>query len=713
MKIKKVAHIDKLREQTIKEHLENVAKLASGFCENYKIKDLDVQDYVYQVGMAHDIGKYSDVFQQKIRGKHEIMTDHSTAGAKEMQKRRMPAGAFAVAGHHGGIPNGWDTTGSNLLQRIKNKKIEPYSGYAYEIEIKAVHESGLEAFEEGFFTRMIFSALVDSDFLDTENFMSQGNVERGGYEQIGILYKKIIEYIQPWREVKGNIPELNKIRTGILEQCLSEGNGKRGCYSLTVPTGGGKTVSSLAFALKHAVQNNMERIIYVIPYTSIIEQNVEVFRKILGERNVLAHYGNSLTDSEKQDNAIYERHKLSIENWDAPVIVTTNVQFFESLYSNKVSKCRKLHNIAGSVVIFDEVQMIPLHAMMPCVKAVQMLLKSYQASVVLCTATQPAIERWLKPYFVKEIYDNHIELFKKLKRTQIKKMGNVTEEDLLQKINEKGQALIIVNTKAEAHKLYDMLEEKGRYHLSTYMRPADRKKILNIIREKLIQGETCRVVSTSLIEAGVDIDFPVVFRENAGLDSIIQAAGRCNREGKRKTEDSTVWVFDLEKVPRMLERNVAITRETVEKYNAYDSPEAIKYYFETLQSLDKTMLDPYNIVESFDKGLDGIKMPFKRIAEVFHMIESDTKMLVIPIDCETCNLLEKLQYRINNQENFRGIVQKLGVYSINIYENEYQNLLNDGSSYEIIDGIAVLQNLQIYSGDKGLVYEKADGAMIV
>ena len=245
------------------------------------------------------------------------------------------------------------------------------------------------------------------------------------------------------------------------------------------------------------------------------------------------------------------------------------------------------------------------------------------------------------------------------------------------------------------------------------MAPVDRKKILDIIHEKLAKGETCRVVSTSLIEAGVDIDFPAVFRENAGLDSIIQAAGRCNREGKRKTEDSIVWVFDLEKVPRMLEKNVAITRETVEKYNVYDSPGAIKYYFKTLQSLDKQQLDPCNIVESFEKGLDGIKMPFKRIAEIFHMIESDTKMLIIPSDTKACHLVEKMQYKIDNRENFKGIIQKLGIYSINLYENEYQNLLQEGSSYEIADGIAVLQNLQMYSEDKGLVYKNADGAMIV
>ncbi|MCI9079385.1 MAG: CRISPR-associated helicase Cas3' [Lachnospiraceae bacterium] len=718
---KKIAHINIQKEQTIKEHLENVAKLAAGFCEDYKIENLDAQDYAYQTGLVHDIGKYSSAFQQKIRGRHEIMTDHSTAGAREMQKLRMPAGAFAVAGHHGGLPNGWDTTNSNLLKRIKNREIEPYSCYENEINIKKVTEPALEPFEEGFFTRMLFSALVDGDFLDTEAFMAQGNIDRGNYETIGMLYQKVLEYIKPWRAITGQTPGINKIRTEILEQCLSEGKGKRGCYSLTVPTGGGKTISSLAFALQHAVQNNMKRIIYVIPYTSIIEQNVQVFQNILGKENVLAHYCTALLESGKQDDGIddevygkiYEKHKLSIENWDAPVIVTTNVQFFESLYSNKVSKCRKLHNIANSVIIFDEVQMIPLHVMLPCVKAVQMLLKSYQASVVLCTATQPAIEKWLKPYFVKEICHNHIEIFNKLKRTEIKESGDVTEQDLLQRINAYRQVLVIVNTKAEAHKLYDMSEEEGRFHLSTYMTPSDRKKTLDIIRRKLAQGETCRVISTSLVEAGVDIDFPVVFREKAGLDSIIQAAGRCNREGRRNPEESIVWVFTLGKIPRMLGKNVAITGETFDKYGVYDGLEPVKYYFETLQSLDINLLDTNNIVESFDKGLNNIKMPFKEIAEVFHMIESDTRMLIIPIDKEACQLVEKLQYKIDNQESFKNIIRELGVYSVNLYENEYKNMLQDGNSYEILDGIAVLQNLCMYSGDKGLVYEKADGAMII
>ncbi len=377
MRDEKIAHINMQKEQTIKEHLENVAERAADFCVDYRIENLDVQDYAYQTGLAHDIGKYSDVFQKKIRGNHEIMTDHSTAGAKEMTKLRMPAGAFAVAGHHGGLPNGWDCTNSNLIQRIKNREIEQYSGYKSEIKIKKVSEPALKPFEEGFFTRMLFSSLVDGDFLDTEAFMMQNSADRGNYEPVKILYQKILEYIKPWCTITGQVTELNKIRTEILEQCILEGKGKRGCYSLTVPTGGGKTISSLAFALQHAVQNNMKRIIYVIPYTSIIEQNVQVFQNILGKENVLAHYCTALLESEKQDNGIYEKYKLSIENWDAPVIVTTNVQFFESLYSNKVSKCRKLHNIANSVIIFDEVQMIPLHVMLPCVKAVEMLLKSY------------------------------------------------------------------------------------------------------------------------------------------------------------------------------------------------------------------------------------------------------------------------------------------------------------------------------------------------
>lgn len=548
----KIAHINGNQEQTIQEHLNNVGDKAAEFCKSYDIKNFDAYQYAYQTGLAHDIGKYSELFQHKIRDNLNINIDHSTAGAREMQRNKMLAAAFAIAGHHGGIPNGRDMTEQNLIERISKRKLELYTDYESEISLKKVEEPQLSSFEEAFFVRMLFSSLVDADFLDTEKFMNQGSVERGNYESIETLYKKLMSYIKPWRNITECTAKLNRIRTKILELCLQKGEENRGLYSLTVPTGGGKTVSSLAFALTHAKKNGMQRIIYVIPYTSIIEQTVSVFSDILGEENVLTHYSNSLMDSVDGEKDYYEKHKLSIENWDAPVIVTTSVQFFESLYSNKVSKCRKLHNIANSVIIFDEVQMIPLGCMKPCVKAIQMLIESYQVTGVLCTATQPMVERWMSPLEITEICPDYKELFCSLRRTEIKELGKVTEDEIFQRIISEDQILVIVNTKKEAQELYKRLPDDGSsYHLSTYMTPFDRKKTLDIIRDKLKKGEKCRVISTSLVEAGVDLDFPTVFREIAGLDSIIQAAGRCNREGKRRPEESIVWVFQLEKKYRI------------------------------------------------------------------------------------------------------------------------------------------------------------------
>lgn len=710
--MEKIAHIDEEREQSVYEHLENVAKKTAEFCSEYDITSTDVQAYAYEVGLVHDLGKYSEAFQNKIRGNLNISVDHSTAGARELVKLRMMAGAFAVSGHHGGIPNGWDTTKSNLMERVKKRKLEPYEDYQSEICFKGIKEPELSAYEEAFFIRMLFSALVDADFLDTEKFMSKDTVARGNYDSIEKLYSKLINYIAPWRNIAQKTPELNKIRTGILEQCLSAGSGERGLYSLTVPTGGGKTVSSLAFALEHAKTNGMQRIIYVIPYTSIIEQNVAVFREILGEQNVLAHYSGSLLSSEDQDD-YHEKHKLSIENWDAPVIVTTNVQFFESFYSNKVSKCRKLHNVSNSVVIFDEVQMIPLNYLKPCVKAIQSLVEHYRVSAVLCTATQPALEKWMKPLVPKEICSNYAELFQKLKRTQIKDIGEILEEDLAEKMTNVRQVLTIVNLKAEAQRIYQNLPQEGAFHLSTYMTPFDRKNTLQKIRECLRNGEVCRVVSTSLVEAGVDLDFPIVFRELAGLDSIIQAAGRCNREGNRRQEESIVGVFHLKEIPKLIEKNISITKETYQKYGEYEGLEAIHYYFSALQNLDEESLDQHHIIDSFLQNFEGIQMPFQKISEIFHLIESDTRMLIIPRQKEAARLVEELDRRVKEQENFKCVLQKLGEYSINIFDWEYKAMLDDASAYEIVDGISVLQNLFLYSEKMGLHYKKNGGAIII
>lgn len=712
--MKKIAHNVGDKEQSLLEHLENVADMMTEFCKSYDIPAIDIRKYAYQVGLSHDLGKYSEMFQRKIRNNSNIQVDHSTAGARELCIKRMPEASFAVAGHHGGIPNGRDDTKHNLIARVQRRNIDKYDVYMEELNLESAGRPKLSGFESSFFIRMLFSALVDADFLDTENFMCSGNIVRGGYDSINTLYKRTMQYIVPWLNVDVNAPEINKIRTGILKKCLDESSRKKGLFSLTVPTGGGKTVSSFSFAVKHAKENGMERIIYVIPYTSIIEQNVEVFRKIVGDKNVLSHYGNALIDLEKSHKEFYEKHKLSTENWDAPIIVTTNVQFFESLYSNKTSKCRKLHNIANSVIIFDEVQMIPLNYLVPCTRAIRSLIENYNVSAILCTATQPALEKWLSPLSVYEICDNYTELFQKLKRASIKKLGKVSEEELVDKMVSCNEVLTIVNTKKEAQQIYQKLPEEGRIHLSTNMLPAHRKHTIQVIRDRLEKGNVCRVIATSLVEAGVDIDFPIVFREEAGLDSVIQAAGRCNREGRQSRDDSVVWVFQMEeKVPDTIARNVSMMRETMQKYQEYDDLEAIHYYFSSLQMLDVETLDVHKIVQGFEKELNGIKMPFQEVSDIFHLIESDTRTLIVPEDEEASQLLDKLHYCIEAQENFRSLLRRLGNYSLNIYKNEYENMIEEGSAYELFEGVAVLQNIALYREDMGLYYEKGNGGMMI
>lgn len=708
----KIAHIQNGTEQSIQEHLINVAHMASEFAADYAVEGVNASQYAYETGLFHDIGKYSDQFQSKIRGNDHISVDHSTAGAREMAAGRMPAAAFAIAGHHGGLPNGKDTTEQNLIYRVKKKELEEYGEYRQEIALEPVSEPKLKGFREAFFTRMIYSALVDADFLDTENFMQQGSVCRSGYDTYDVLYERFQNYIAPWLDIQPDTKELNVIRTGILKQCIEKGRGKRGLYSLTVPTGGGKTISSMAFAMEQVKANHMKRIIYVIPYTSIIEQNAKIFGEILGRRNVLEHHSNvSMVKKENADDL--ELHQLSTENWDAPVVVTTNVQFFESLFANKSSKCRKLHNIANSVVIFDEAQMIPLNYLKPCVSAIEELVASYRVTAVLCTATQPALDPWFQRLQIEEISNDFEMLFQKLKRTTVTNMGKMSEEQLLDRIAENKQVLTIVNRKSEAQKLFQQLHPEGAFHLSTYMTPGHRRRVIDEIKRRLKEGEDCRVISTSLVEAGVDIDFPTVFREQAGLDSIIQAAGRCNREGRRKIEECETGVFELEgEQLKLIAKNISIMQETSQKFQEYDSLEAIHYYFETLQLLDEEFLDQKQIIRAFETDLDGIKMPFQEVGQRFRLIDADTKRILIPKEERAQELVGLLEEQKEQGYSMKDTMRELNEYSLNVFDYEYQKILDQGDIYEVFDGVAVLQNLQLYTDEMGLCTEGGDGLLM-
>jgi CRISPR-associated endonuclease/helicase Cas3 len=701
-------------EQSVYDHLMNVAEKAAAFADEFHFDGFDCSRYAFTMGLVHDLGKYSDAFQKKINQNRSFFVDHSTAGAKELYRMKMSMGAFAVAGHHGGLPDGLSDSDKCFYCRVKERELEDYDGYRQEIEPERQRQPGMEKFSGSFLTRMLFSCLVDADFLDTENFMQKGEVDRGGYDTIDILKKRLDSYIAGWLAADTGKDSINYKRTEILKQCIQAGKEPPGIYSLTVPTGAGKTISSLAFALEHAQKHNMKRIIYVIPYTSIIEQNAAVFRNIIGSRNVVEHHANTLFNENEENDDCLKRHQLSTENWDAPVIVTTNVQFFESLYSNKVSVCRKLHNIADSVIIFDEAQMIPLNYLKPCIQAVKELAVHYGVTAVMCTATQPALNRWFLPLQMKEICTDYKSMFAAFKRTNIKSLGMISDELLTEYIKKNEQVLVIVNKKDTAQRLYKGIKQEGIFHLSTNMTPTHRTRTLRAIRERLAQKRKCQVISTSLVEAGVDVDFPCVFREEAGLDSIIQAAGRCNREGKRAESDSIVWVFSLEEKPfSIIEKNISMMTEAVEKYESYDATEAMHYYFEQLQNLDEEFLDQKRIVEAFVSDKDGIQIPFEAVAQEFHLIENNTTMVIIPLEPEAVELLKELEYKKSENLNYKMTIRKLGMYSVNVFSNQTDEMIKNGVYYEILPGIMVLQRLDLYDEDMGLMKWGQEGAMII
>jgi CRISPR-associated endonuclease/helicase Cas3 len=699
-----LAHIsDDGREQSVLEHLKGTASLSERFA--YAFGAAEQGAYI---GWLHDIGKYSEAFQQRLHGGARV--DHSTAGALECMKANQFAGSMCIAGHHAGLPDRGSRTlreGSSLMARLNRalkNGLEPYDRWKSEVraEPPTLPEFCRNPLSMDFYIRMLYSCLVDADFLDTEAFMD-GHERTSQAADFEALNRALDSYLSSWFPPKG---ELNRKRCAILKDCLTLGEQtERGLFTLTVPTGGGKTVASLGFALRHAKRNHMSRIIYVIPYTSIIEQNAEVFRTILGEENVLEHHSGVLFDLEEATARQTEQAKVT-ENWDIPVVVTTAVQFFESLYANRSSKCRKLHNIANSVIIFDEAQMIPYPYLRPCVHAIAELVTHFRASAVLCTATQPALNDLFVEFApgqaITELCRDNLFEAEDFQRVHIQKAGKLTWEELAQRMTEQQQVLCIVNSRKNAQTLYELLEPEGAFHLSTLMCPAHRKQVLNEIRRRLKQGETCRVVATSLIEAGVDVDFPQVYREIAGLDSILQAAGRCNREGKHPAEKSIVTVFKGEgKIPPLFSVPVAAAEATMERMEDLASKAAVSDYFSRLMSIRGTdAQDKQEILPRLQAG----EFPFAWIAQHFHLIESDTKTIYIPMGGSE-KLFQQLQYGVHS----RTLYRRLGQYGVEVYEQHYQKLQQTGALQELEDGSVILTDLLLYDPKKGLMLEPESG----
>lgn len=690
--------------QPLFEHIKNVADLSERFAEC-----LYLSHYASVIGMLHDIGKYSSRFQERINGDDRIRVDHSTCGAQEAVKRKLTMASFCIAGHHGGIPDiGHKSdiyTDPTLAGRLK-RNTENYSAWVNEIDsskFKPISEPFTnDRIPYNFILRFLFSCLVDADYLDTENFMSNGAVSRDSGDELQFLLSFLNNHIEKWQNPSG---KLNILRTQMLNECIKVGqNNSNKLFTLTVPTGGGKTISSMAFALNYAVKRRKKRIIYVIPYTSIIEQNAEVFRKIFGMKNILENHSN--VDLNNLDDETKIQMMLAAENWDSPIVVTTAVQFFESLFSNKPSKCRKIHNIADSVVIFDEAQMLPLDYLLPCATAIRQLVENYNSAVVLCTATQPNFQSILnltdksKKLQLTEICKSAENLTDDFRRVNFKYEGKLEDDEIALELKQCKQVLCIVNKKAHAQKIYSMLGESDEnFHLSTYMYPAHRQKVLKKIKQRLDENKPCRVISTSLIEAGVDIDFPTVYRAISGIDSILQAGGRCNRENKRNSSECIVHIFNTDEVLSYQQTNTDAAMEVIKKYgDKIYLPDAIKMYFDNLyyyRDIDKThkVFDKKGIIN----GLTNLE--FESVAKNFKMIENDTKALYISTE-ENKKLIDDLRRGNYSKELFRNLQQ----YVVNLYERDFKKL-DEACCIEYIDSnFYILSDSNYYSDKTGITF---------
>ena len=564
------AHTNKSSDESgwepLNEHLFRVAEAAAVRGAAFGAEQLTTI-----AGLLHDLGKAKPQFQKKLRGAKNN-EPHSGEGAKFACNPDHGLGgwgkviAYCIAGHHAGLANGkgYSPTARPLTPLDERLTRAEVLSLLPDVTLPALSRGMPPAlagadidkcdfhFRMQFFTRMLFSALVDADFIETESYHDRcenRTNQRGWHGTLQELQSRLDVHLSGFGKPEGKI---NSARARILAHVRGGARQSPGLFSLTVPTGGGKTLASLAFALDHALCHDLRRMIYVIPYTSIVEQTADVFRKALNEGDAVLEHHSSFDHEKTDDPGEDERIRLASQNWDRPVIVTTAVQFFESLFANRPSKCRKLHNLARSVIILDEAQTLPLHLLRPCLAAIRELARGYGSSLVLCTATQPALRR--EDGFsadealegVRELAPDPSGLYEEMRRVQVRDVGEVTDTEIAEELVHREQALVIVNSRAHARALFDAISDlPGVVHLTTNMTPVHRRNTLANVRRRLEELKPVRLVATSLIEAGVDVDFPVVWRCVAGIESIAQAAGRCNREGKLETAGE-VYVFRSE-----------------------------------------------------------------------------------------------------------------------------------------------------------------------
>ena len=663
------------RKDTVADHLKSVAKRAAEFAEAF-----GAADEAYFAGLLHDLGKYGDLFQKRLHGEAEHV-DHWSAGAWQACALSMftPPGlasALAIQGHHVGLqqletlrrlnPAKWDpkmhdqwllseTRMETLMQCLRNDGLLPA------VPTSSMYDHASRKVAAMLDVRMLFSALVDADFIETEaHFNAKDRVSKHYRPDAPALNPEralaaLMAHIEKLARQSKSAPSVNTLRSDLLNICLKSATKDRGQYTLTAPTGSGKTLAMLAFALKHAGAHGLRRVVMVIPYLNIIDQTAKVYRDVFsrdtfGEDYVLEHHSLAGTRGEDSVEDVGEdRLRELAENWDAPVVVTTSVQMLESLFANRSSPCRKLHRLAQSVILFDEVQTLPTDLAIPTLAALSRLVERYQASVVFATATQPAfghldehVKKWCacgwKP---EEIVPTELRLFDGARRTKVEwpdLAGHTTWDELAGRLasDECAQVLCVVNLKRHALLLFQKLRalgvpEEGLFHLSTNMCPAHRRVVLWCIHRRLDAGKSCRLVSTQCVEAGVDVDFPIAYRAWGPLDSVAQVAGRCNRNG-RLQQPGSVRVFvpeDDTYPPKGYGQAARVARVLFKSKHErvdVDDPALFLEYYRQLYSISK--LEDRN--ERLRDAID--RQDFAMVAELFRVIPDASINVLVPHD---------------------------------------------------------------------------------
>lgn len=714
--------------QTVKEHSEGTARL----CQQFSIPLL--KNLLYNIGVLHDIGKYQETFQKKISKDNTLKIEHSICGAIEsFQKYGSLMGsmaAYCIAGHHSGIPNGGnrtDTDMENTLNGRLKRKSESYEAYKNEIVLNKITKKEMNSMVSGLFqncmqpaqrndfisqfallTYYMFSCLTDADSIDTAQFYRQRE------RKLKADFQKCLEAVNIKLNSFQCETQLQKTRSELQVQVFQKTDRDSEIYLMNMPTGSGKTLCSVKFALERAIKKNKKRIIYIIPYNSIIDQTVSEFETLFKDNaEILRHQSTVNYETENENFNIAA--KVATENWDAPFIVTTAVQFLESIYANKRGKLRKFHNMQDSILIFDEAHLMPVPYLQPCLQAITFITKYLNSEAVFLTATMPDYKKLLQEFTytnstVADLITNTTK-FDVFKKNTYVSLGESSIHNLVYHAEKNPSSLIVVNSRKKANEVYQECRKvygpQNCYHLSTYMTSINRREVIKEIKESLRilakdypnlnnvpKERKIVVVSTSLIEVGVDLDFLAAYRELTGLDSVLQTGGRCNREGKYPSKDSCVYVFEFDSVKRKVTKDMRqnITRGLIEKNSDLSSLGCIREYYQKLFEVQKGDMKSNSIYHGV---VNHMNIPFRTYAENFQVIDSAQISIVVPTK-EIKAILD------TNSYVDISFLRKLQGYICSVYQSELENLLQTGAVKVHDSGIYYLVNSNLYSDETGI-----------